>query len=174
VQQVEHVDDGGREPAIEILNIATALASGTAPAKVRRDAEIVVMTAQGTKTVDIALACNVSTRTVKRVRQRHEAPLEKLQDLFSRTTLEMGAERQEDMIAALLDSASDSSNRNQASCARVFGELAGIIGKRMSVHVGDVHNQLTLTHAQHVEISTRTVEESNARLAELETALGLK
>lgn len=170
---MDQADDGAK-PTAEIVNIAADLVSGTAPAKVRRDAEILAMTAQGAKTDEIAQACGVCTRTVKRTRARHAAPLEKLQELFSRTTLEMGAERQEDMVAALLDSASDCSNRNQASCARVFGELAGIIGKRMSVHVGDVHNQVTLDHSQHLQIAGRSVEESNARLAELETALGLK
>ena len=101
-----------------------------------RDAKIVMLKAQGATIRDIAAEAGVCTKTVSAICKRNFMPLDKIKETLQRVALAHGYAQFSDMTAALLTTAQNTESRNQAACARVYGELTGIIGKT-NIHIGD-------------------------------------
>jgi hypothetical protein len=158
----------------EIDNIVTGLTEDAIRGRhSHRDTQIVLLAAKGLRRPEIAAAHDVHISTVQRCLKRHKEPLEQLQVLFRHSVLSRGVEREEELTTALLNTATDGSNRNQASAARVWGELSGVIGNRQAIHFGDNIATLNLNHERHLEILARSPAESRTRLRELEEGFGL-
>ena len=90
----------------------------------------------------VATRAGVEVAQVEKFVEDHAVELAKVAD---RVRLRMGTlieERAEQMTTALLDSACDSSNRNQSTAAKVLLEGSGVVSKQPLVHVGDLNQNL--------------------------------
>lgn len=99
-------------------------------------AETVRRIAKGQPRHEVAKAVGVSPRTIARFATAHTGDIQQERDHLKRIAL--GAARETDevtgeerfgtMVSSLLRTATHGEERARASCARVYGELTGLIG----------------------------------------------